>query len=1316
LLLAALVIAGMVGLALAGSQSSAQGAAKHAASAARERSDKLLQGAELVPSLATDTSETYRRPDGRFVTRIFSQPADADASLQRATGGGYDAHGHGASTHFPQSLAEPLTFTSGGARVTMRLVGGAGTASANGSTITYAGALPGVAVQYRSSEGAIGEDLHLTGSDAPSRYVFELRTGAGLHAATRPNGTIALTDAGGKQVLALSPSYAFADRAPTKTQKVATSLAPLGDDAWRVTLTVDGAWLRGALAGGPVTIDPTVELQGATKDCALSSDAPTMSFCSDHGLWVGWSGDHDHHSLVKWDVGAIPKDALVLSGDVGLYQSGSTVPVDKTLTVHRLTRDWTNGASWNTYDGTHAWTTPGGDFDPTPAASQNDPADNDGWVDWYPTALVQHWVDGALPNYGVLVKDQSPPHVVGEEDFGSTEGMNAVTAPELDVIWTTRGGAADAYTFESQAIDAKTSAAVNAANGNLQLTTRDVAIAGPGGLDLAFNHYYNSIADPTVIGGAGLQTTGSFGRDVALRPLYGGDLAFSRGDGLTVAFSNPQTSGTTTTFTTPADLPGATLTQATDTGRYTLDLPSGLPAWPTLHLILTFDADGKVSTIADSDGDDLSLSYYDSGYTDPPSVGGIIDANGDYYDIDRSSDGEESVDNIADPADANHWTFAYDSVSGTLTDATSIDATRYHYNYDSRRRLAKITGPTGAVTLVTYNGTTPQVASIIQTTNAAHTTGPTTTFTYSSPTAPCQSANFDYTKTVVHRPDNTSTTYCANDHAQLTYDTDNPTSATPSGTWYDLRDQYTNGAGSPTVALAGRDAGAGVATMTVEEVGGATVATYAVPCNPRNAITPVACPHDATGTTAVAASGLAEGAHRFRERATDFAGNAKVSDPWTVTVDKTAPSGATGFDAQRDPDEDVTYLDWDPGTDPALPDGSPGSGVGDEHVRFQRSDGAWSAWRNATTTDAEAHGFAVGDTINVETYGTDRAGNTSVTVSAQVPVTAMQSENDDWAAVWDDGSSASRQSLAGLKKNQCPMSGINAKLTERSDEDRVNVQAFGNFGCPADPGFQYMQVTACVTYLDDDARWHPVIADESDADDEDGCVSKRGHTNQPPVLAEVNALCRPGTHDYRVTLHGKVALHFPERDIHVKKVLNSSDLDCNESGAWRVLANENVSSPSTTLGRALNGARNRAPGNGFAAHHIVPASYASRASEAQRIAYACGFLPNSADNGAWLRGSTLKKRGEGRPPVTTDSAAYDALDGDGRRRAYHPSIHTNLHFDWVANQFKTGGTYFGNAQCHNTSADGILRSIRTDLEYDDAPFKPGDTDPLDPRD
>lgn len=905
-LLLVLIAAGFLGLALQGARSSADDGSRPAASVTRPEVDSLLKGAEPVASLDTNTSKTYRRRDGSFVTRVFAQSSDADPTLTPADGGGWTADGHGGTERFPASLADPIKVTRGSAWVSMSLTGGAGAGTVKGSTVTYADALPGVAVSYQASDGAVGEDLHLTDADAPSSYTFDVAASEGVHPVTQRNGTIALLDSADQRIFSLSPSYAFADGHPTDTQKVTTALAATSS-GWRVTLSLDEVWLRGALADGPVTIDPTVELQGATKDCALTSDTPALSYCSDHGLWVGWSGDHDHRSVIKWDVSAIPQDALILAGDAGVYQSHSMVTVDKTLALHRVTRDWTNGASWNTYDGTHAWTTPGGDYDPSPVATQVDPAWNDGWVDWYPTGLVQHWVDGSLPNYGVLIKDDGT-HTTGEEDFGATEAGDPVTAPELDIVWTTRGGTPDASTFESRSIDAKTNAAVNAANGNLVLATKDVAVAGQGGLDLDFNHYYNSIADPTIIGGVGLQTTASLGRDVHLAHLYGPDIAFSRGDGLTVAFANPHTSGTTKTFDTPYELASATLTQNTSTNTYTLDLPSGLPAWGGMHQVLTFDPSGAWTTVADTQGHHLSLSYYPSGYTDPPSLGGITDTNNGYYDVDRSGSGLESVDNIADLTDTRQWRFTYDT-SGALTRATSVDNTRYQYTYDSIHRLTRVTTPAGVVWLITYNGTTRQVASIVQTTDTAHTTGPTTTFTYSSPTSPCQSTNFDYKKTVVHRPDNSTTTYCANDHAQITYDTDNPT-ASPSGEWHDLAGGVVNGRGQRSITLSGTDAGAGVKTMALEEVGGATLASTTLPCDPRNATNPTACPHTSTAVATFDPVVLTEGVHTFRQRTTDYAGNAGYSPTWTVEVRLERVVHATVYNDDTATDPVPVSEDW----------------------------------------------------------------------------------------------------------------------------------------------------------------------------------------------------------------------------------------------------------------------------------------------------------------------------------------------------------------------------------------------------------------------
>jgi hypothetical protein len=99
-------------------------------------------------------------------------------------------------------------------------------------------------------------------------------------------------------------------------------------------------------------------------------------------------------------------------------------------------------------------------------------------VDWYPTRLVQDWVSGALPNYGVLVRDATPNTTANELDSNQREG-GSVT-PELDIIWAPRTGRLASYTFDSQRLTDRSSIGVNVANGNLLVSNDDVDVKGTG--------------------------------------------------------------------------------------------------------------------------------------------------------------------------------------------------------------------------------------------------------------------------------------------------------------------------------------------------------------------------------------------------------------------------------------------------------------------------------------------------------------------------------------------------------------------------------------------------------------------------------------------------------------------------------------------------------------------------------------------------------------------------------------------------------------------------------------------------------------------
>ena len=120
-------------------------------------------------------------------------------------------------------------------------------------------------------------------------------------------------------------------------------------------------------------------------------------------------------TLVHFDLSGIPPGATVQSARLELFkQSASGLSADPTVTLHRVIRDWVegtksgggiaDGATWNTWDGVNAWTTPGGDFDPTVMASVPITTTAQEWLTWDITALASGWVNGRYANQGVLLK------------------------------------------------------------------------------------------------------------------------------------------------------------------------------------------------------------------------------------------------------------------------------------------------------------------------------------------------------------------------------------------------------------------------------------------------------------------------------------------------------------------------------------------------------------------------------------------------------------------------------------------------------------------------------------------------------------------------------------------------------------------------------------------------------------------------------------------------------------------------------------------------------------------------------------------------
>ncbi len=170
------------------------------------------------------------------------------------------------------------------------------------------------------------------------------------------------------------------------------------------------------------------------QDGWITSTQTGWNYGSDASLSVDSS---TQRSLLRFELGALPTGVRVESATLALYAT-SPNPTG-TVDLHRVTHSWTegsclgtggctaDGATWATYDGSSNWSTAGGDFDATPEDSQAIPASAD-WMQWDVTALVNDWLSGNRPDYGVLLTATG-----GSAAFASSDYGDAAYHPRLAI-------------------------------------------------------------------------------------------------------------------------------------------------------------------------------------------------------------------------------------------------------------------------------------------------------------------------------------------------------------------------------------------------------------------------------------------------------------------------------------------------------------------------------------------------------------------------------------------------------------------------------------------------------------------------------------------------------------------------------------------------------------------------------------------------------------------------------------------------------------------------------------------------------------------
>ena len=764
--------------------------------------------------LRSAESRTYVLEDGGMLTKVFAAPVNfragdgtwraIDTSLQAAQGG-YRVAQAGFGLSLPGALGDDaaVRLTRDGHQLSFALTDAeAATAVVDGSRATYRSLRPGLDIHYEVRPSGVKESLMLADVAAAAKLDFALDVGRLAPVAVKSGG-VELRDAQGRTVFSIAAPF-MRDAAGELSRDVAYVLRR-GESGWTLGVRPDRDWLVDPARRFPVEVDPTVYV-GAQVDCHIDSGAPSSSLCGDDELEVGWDGTEDHRALLKFDVaGAVPKGARVEEGYVALYATGASASVNKPLSVYRPTRDWSSLSSWQSADGTNAWTAAGGDFDSRVWRTSwlgSNPTGS--WGFWAIGELIQDWVDGTTQNQGVLIKDRDNQTLNNRLKFASSEYSNSARHPYLGVTWSPRTGIERQFTFDEQKLSDRLGLSVNVANGNLVQSADDLRIAGTG-LDLNVSRHFNNLAKNYTTP-SGRKWRISAGGGVMLIPMNGSDRMLIDGSGARHVFHlKPDGS-----FVSPT---GIDATLAVDGAGHKLTFHNS----KEVH---RFNASGDPTRFEDGNGNAVSFDYLSQGVLDD-----ITDTQG--REVDASYDGDGNLESLEDST-GRTWLYDYDQYD-RLTTYTDPDGGITRYVYQGPDNLIEIEDSRGLVTKMAYDAG-QRVTSIKRGYNRSNGThAAQTTFVYSSPTAPCGAG--DIGKTVMTDPRGKNTTYCYDVELRVTKTVD--ANGNSRSTTYTANSDVDT-ATAPGSALTDFDYDSlGNLTSTTEPAGEVTTAEYTNGSHPR---------------------------------------------------------------------------------------------------------------------------------------------------------------------------------------------------------------------------------------------------------------------------------------------------------------------------------------------------------------------------------------------------------------------------------------------------------------------------------------------------
>ncbi|WP_316743236.1 LamG-like jellyroll fold domain-containing protein [Streptomyces sp. MK7] len=414
------------------------------------------------PAKSSRTATVYDNADGSTTREMYQAPvnyqvrkgkwAPIDVDVRAGPDGRWHEKANSLAVDFGAKATDSALASlavDSGHRIAYSLKGAAPVkGTADGSTVTYAGALDATDLKVAPTATGVKESVVLHSAVAGNSWTFPLSL-KGLTPVQHENGWTDLRDSAGRTVERIPPAYAYDSKVdprsgdPATTHDVTSELVQ-SKDGYALKVTLDSRWLHDAHRVFPVTVDPTVD-DGWTTTYAESGSGNDGDHSYEQTIKAG-SYDSGTHSAVSfwnhWDTAWDGSGATVTEAHLDIFDTWASTCTPERFDVALVTKAWTP-ESVTSYPGPSHGSSIGNLTPSVPNACANTAADRS-VGDWLQvplsTSAIQGWFNGTTPDYGLAVYASTTDNLHWKQ-FGSfndpADGphilvtYNGNTAPQL---------------------------------------------------------------------------------------------------------------------------------------------------------------------------------------------------------------------------------------------------------------------------------------------------------------------------------------------------------------------------------------------------------------------------------------------------------------------------------------------------------------------------------------------------------------------------------------------------------------------------------------------------------------------------------------------------------------------------------------------------------------------------------------------------------------------------------------------------------------------------------------------------------------------